>query len=129
MLVYIQTVAPIVRVDSCFEIWILSEPIETAVPQNLKCKMASLPTLVIEVSVEVAETTLVVLGICCRSYLLQCLQLRKLLLYKYCPAGSEVQMGLSLSPYLHWMSFPGWLCAPCNIVWTKLVSMHLVAFK
>ena len=70
MLVCIETVAPIVRVDTCFEIWILSEPIETAVPQNLKCKMASLPTLVIEVSVEVAETTLVVLGICCRSYLL-----------------------------------------------------------
>ena len=67
MLVCIETVAPFVRVDTCFEIWILSEPIETAVPQNLKCKMASLPILVIEVSVEVAETTLVVVGICCRS--------------------------------------------------------------
>ena len=57
MLVCIETVAPIVRIDTCFEIWILSEPIEPAVPQNLKCEMASLPILVIEVSVEVAETT------------------------------------------------------------------------
>ena len=69
MLVCIQTVAPIVRVDTCFEIWILSEPIETAVPQNLKCKMASLPILIIEVSVEVAETTLVCsCNICCRCW-------------------------------------------------------------
>ena len=68
MLVSIQTVAPIVRVNTCFEIWILSEPIETAVPQNLKCKMTSLPILVIEVSVEVVENTLVVVNVCCRCW-------------------------------------------------------------